>query len=222
MPNAIDERRGGRAADPIAHRFRRLDKQLADRDAVRVAGARPQRHQHQQRHQNGARPVRDLGDVKRRPARQQHDLDRHYRNRPPRHLAEQREQDAGEDVAAPRAAVRQDRRPRPRHMRRIERIPGRLQREIRFDRRADVESAAVEQRPAAVLALGRSNVSRDARLQLGLDPAEIVLQQNELGRDRHIRLELENPMSVGMLERDQRLAGPRDRLVEPRTRDIGS
>ena len=146
--------------------------------------------------------------MKRRPARQQHDLDRHYRNCPPRHFPEEREQDAGEDIAAPGAAARQNRRARPRHMGRIKRIPGGLQREIRFDRRADVESAAIEQRPAAVLALGGSNVSRDARLQLGLDPAQIVLQQYELGGDRDIRLQLKNPMSVSMLERDQRLAGP--------------
>ncbi len=136
---------------------------------VRVAGARPQRHQHEQRHEHGARPVRHLGDVERKPARQQHDLDRHHRHRPPRHLAEQREQDAREHVAAPRAAARQDRRARARHVRRVDRVASRLQREIGLDRGAEIESAAIKQRPAAIRSLGRADVSGDARLQLGLD-----------------------------------------------------
>ena len=40
--------------------LRRLAEQFADRHGMRVAGARAQRHQHQQRHENGARPVGDL------------------------------------------------------------------------------------------------------------------------------------------------------------------
>ena len=156
------QRRAGRAGDPVAHRLRRLDEQLADRDAMRVAGPRPQRHQHQKRHQHGARPIGDLGDVKRRPAGQQHDLDRHHRNRAPRHLAEQGEGNPGEDVAPPRTAAGQDRRPRARHVRRLDRVAGRLQREIGLDRAADVERTAVIERPAAVLALLGADELRDA------------------------------------------------------------
>ena len=77
--------------------------------------------QHEQRHEDGARPVGDLGEVEREPARQQHDLDRHHRHGAPGHLAEQRQQDAGEDVAARRAAARQDRLAGARHVRRVDR-----------------------------------------------------------------------------------------------------
>ena len=78
-------------------------------DALRVARLRLERLQHQQRHDHGARPVRDLVEVERKPLRQQHDLDRHHRHRAPRHHAEQRQQHAGEDVALLGAAARADR-----------------------------------------------------------------------------------------------------------------
>src|SRR5215831_21042718 len=113
--------------------------------------------------------------MKRRPARQQHDLDRHDRYGPPWNLAEHCEQDAREYVAAPRAAACQDRRPGSFHMRCFDRIPGGLQREISLDRRAEVESAPVKQRPTPVCALGRANIPGDPCLQLRLDTAEIVL-----------------------------------------------
>ena len=115
-----------------------------------IARARPLRHQHQQRHDHGARPVGDLGQMEREPARQQHDLDRHHRHRAPRQFAEERELDAGEDVAVGGAAMRQDRRARPRHVRRVGRVARGLQREIGFDARREIELAAVKQRPAAM------------------------------------------------------------------------
>src|ERR1700738_3967654 len=75
-----------------------------------------------------------------------------------------------------RAAPRQDRRSRPCHVGRVDRVPRGLQREISFDRSAEVESAPMKQRPTAIRTLGRANVSRDPRLQLGLDAAEVVLE----------------------------------------------
>ena len=65
-----------------------------------------QRHQHQQRHDDGAAPIRNLVEMERKPPRQQHDLDRHHRHRAPRHEAEQRQHALGEDVGAGRAAAR--------------------------------------------------------------------------------------------------------------------
>ena len=53
-PEGYGERRGGRTADPIPHRFRRLQKKLADGDAERVEGPRAQGHQDEQRHENRA------------------------------------------------------------------------------------------------------------------------------------------------------------------------
>ena len=102
--------------------------------------------------------------------------------------------DAGEDIAAPRAAARQDRRARARHMRRIDRVAGRLQREIGLDRGAEIEGAAVEQRPAAMRRPGwRADSARCAASSSGVDRVEIMLQQDIFGRDRRVGLELERP-----------------------------
>ena len=45
-----------------------------------VARLRPLRHQHHQRHDDGAAPIGDLVEMERKPSRQQHDLDRHHRH----------------------------------------------------------------------------------------------------------------------------------------------
>jgi hypothetical protein len=138
--------------------------------------------------------------VKRKPARQQHDLDRHDRHRVPRHLAEQGEHDSGEDVAAAGAATRQDRRTSALHVRRVDRIAGGLQRKVRLDRRAQVEFAAVEQRPAAMLGLGGLEIARDAPFEIRLGRAEIMLQEDVFGRDCRIGLQLEHPVAVLALQ----------------------
>src|SRR5262249_6149347 len=44
--------------------------------------------------------------------------------------------------------------------------------------------------------------------------AEIVLEQHVFGRDGAVRLELEHPMAVRLLLRDERLGGARDRVIE--------
>ena len=159
---------------------------------------------------SGTMTVRDqydtLLEMEREPARQQHDLDRHHRHRAPRHLAEQRELDAGEDVARAAPPRAQDRRARPHHMRRVGRVARRLQREIGLDAGGQVEIAAVEQRPAAMLALDGAQILRQRRLDAVVDLAEIMLQQDVFGRDGRIGLELEGPMAVGALLRQQRLA----------------
>ncbi len=49
--------------------------------AALVARARLERLQHQQRHQHGAAPIGNLRQVEEEPVRQQHDLDRHQRER---------------------------------------------------------------------------------------------------------------------------------------------
>ena len=88
--NGIDAAKEQEPAPALMRRFRRrpdrcrgLDKKLVDADAERIFRARAQRLQHQQRHQNGPRPIGHLGQMERKPARQQHDLDRHFRNAAP-------------------------------------------------------------------------------------------------------------------------------------------
>ena len=109
------------------------------------------RHQHQQRHDHRARPVRHLGQVEREPQRQVHDLQRHHRHGAPRHLAEQGELSPGEDVGALGPAGLEDRGAGAGHVRGVRVVADRLQRVIRLHAGRQVEGAIVEQRPAAVL-----------------------------------------------------------------------
>ena len=96
-----------------------------------------------------------------------------------------------------RAAVRQQRLAGADHVRRVDVVADHLQREIGLHRRADVEGAAVEQRPAAVLALDAAQVDADLALQLQVVRlAEIVAQQHVFGRDGGVGLQLEHPVAV--------------------------
>ena len=192
-------------------RRRRLAKQLVDRDALGIARLRLLRLQHQERHDHGAAPIRDLVEVEREPARQQHDLDRHHRHRAPGNEPEQGQHHPREHIGVRGAAARQDRLPRPHHVRSVDRIPDHLEREIGLHAGAHVEGAVVEQRPTAVLALDATQIDRDlgfelARHRLG----EIVAQQDIFGRNGGVGFELEHPMPVRLLQGEQRAGGRLD------------
>ena len=150
-----------RALRPGLHLVGRRDEQLRDVHVARVLRLRLQRLQDEKRHHHGARPVGHLVEVEREPRRQEHDLDRHGRHRAPRHFAVEREQRAGEDVGARRAAAREDRLARAAHVRRVDRVADHLQREIGLHAGAHVELAFVEERPAAVRSLDAAEI--DAR-----------------------------------------------------------
>jgi hypothetical protein len=134
--------------------------------------------------------------VKRKPAREKHDLDRHDGNRAPGNFAEQSQCDADEDARPPGAATRQDRRPRLLHVRSVGRVSSSLQCEIGDDRGAQIELTAMEQRPPAARALAFAKIGREAPLQVGLDGPEIVLQQDEGGRHRGVGFQFEHPVAV--------------------------
>ena len=128
-----------RALWPLAHSFGRRDEQLRDRDAARIGGARLQRLQHQQRDHHRARPIGDLVEMEGKPARQEHDLDRHGRHAAPGNGAVEREQEAGEDIALRRAAMGEDRFARMGHVRRLGIVADHLERKIGLDAGAHVE-----------------------------------------------------------------------------------
>ena len=88
-------------------------------------------------------------------------------------------------------------------MRRIGRVAGCLQREIGDDRGAEVEFAAMEQRPSAVCPLGLAKIGGEALLQVGLDCAEIMLQQDKGSRHRRVGFQFEHPVAVFALQRHQ-------------------
>ncbi len=72
----------------------------------------------------------------------------------------------------------------------------------------------MEQRPAAIRALDAAQIDADPAFQLRVDPVEVVLQQDVLGRDRRIRLQLEQPVAVGGLPRAERGLGGVDGGLE--------
>ncbi len=205
----------GRRSD----RLRRLEKQLVDRHALGVARLGLERLQHQERHDDGTAPIGDLVEMEREPLRQQHDLDRHDRHGPPRNEAEQRQHQPREHIGRRRAAAEADRLARAHHVRGIDGIADHLEREIGFHARAHVEGAVLEQRPAAVVVVGLDapQVDRDLALELGGDGlAEIVPQQHVFGWNGGVGLELEHPMPIGTLQREQRVRRGIDAAVERR------
>ncbi len=127
-----------------------------------------------------------------------------------------REHDAREHIRAFGAAARAHRLARAAHVRRHRRIVAdHLEREIGLHGRAHVEIAVAEQRPAAVRALDAAQIDRDLRFQLRVHRlAEIVPKQHVFGRDGGVGLELEDPMAVGTLAREQRIGRRGDGAIE--------
>ena len=105
---------------------------------------------------------------------------------------------------------------RPHHVRRIRVVARQLQRVVRLDAAADIERAAVIQRPAAVVGLVRAQVDGDLRSSAGIDLVQEVHHQDVFGRDGAVRLELEQPVALRALAGQQRSRAARDGAVERR------
>ena len=184
--------------------MRLLQEQLIDTDTADIFRLRLQRRQNHQRHDRGPRPIRNLVDMKRRPHRQQHDLDRQHRRAPPFQHPEHRQQEAGENVAVDGAATRPDRLARARHVRRAGRIADHLQREIGFHAGAHVKGAIMHQRPAAMRPLRPAQILGDLGFERSVDRlAEVMTQQNIFGPDAAVGFQLEHPMSIRLLAVEQ-------------------
>ena len=153
--------------------------------------------------------------MKRKPLRQQHDLDRHHRHAAPRQHAVEREQRACEYVRARRAAARQNGLARASHVGRLRIVADHPEREIRLHARAHVERAVVKERPAAVRALDATQILRDLGLEHGIDRlAAVMPQQDIFGGNRGVGFQLEHPMPVGLLAIEQRRRRMRDAAIE--------
>ena len=73
---------------------------------------------------------------------------------------------------------------------------------------AIIESAIAEQRPTAMIALDAAQIGRDLGLEHGIDRlAKIMAQQHVFRRYGRVRFELEDPMSVALLQCEQRRRG---------------
>ena len=194
----------------------RAREKLVDLHAARIARPRLERLQDQQGNQDGPAPIRNPRQVERKPPRQKHDFDRNNRHGRPGDHAKQRQEDAREDVGRARTAVGQNGLARAQHVRCVGRIAGELERQVRFDARADIEPAAVKQRPSAVGTLQAAQIDCDLGLEGRVALAEEVLQDDVLGRNGGVGLQLEHPMPVRAPEFQQCRAGRLDCALEAR------
>ena len=101
----------------------------------------------------------------------------------------------------------------PAHVRGVCRVAREPQRDVRLDGRRQVRGAAVEGRPGSVLALLRADPACGRVLLLGREDAEEVADEEILGVDRHVRLQLALPPAVRVLEREQVPAAARERAA---------
>ena len=152
--------------------------------------------------------------MKRAPARDQGELDRHERNAAPWHLAEEGERNAREDVRARGAPMRQNRRACSRHMRFLRVVADELEGVIGLHRAAQVERAARVERPSAA-DLARAQIAREALLEMGIDFVEVVHHQHVLGGNGAVGFELVAPVPLGLLRGQQCAKRVPCRGIEP-------
>ena len=103
-------------------------------------------------------------------------------------------------------------------MRGFRRIAGKLERKVRLHARADIQAAAVEQRPPAVRPLQPPQINRDFGFESRVGLAQEVLQYDVLRRNGRVGFELENPMTIRTLPLHQRGGRRLDGAVETRLR----
>ena len=198
-----------RARESEVGRRRRAKPELGDGRFRADVGVRPVRHQERQRYDRAARPARHGVDVDGEPRRQEHELDGHRRDASPGELPEVGEPDAREDARTREPALTDDeitgasqRRLGPFHARQ-------LQGEVCLNRGAKLGWAAGVVVPAAVGHLLGEEVAGD------LDGGSFALaaqeghQQDVLGLEDRIALELRDPVSLLGLLRQQPVSRPR-------------
>jgi hypothetical protein len=163
-----------------------------------------------ERDERAARPAGEVVDRKRRRRRQQHELYGDRRHPLPRPLAQEREEALGENPRPRDAAACLDEVARLRA--RVD--AGELQRGVGLDGRVQVAGAVVPDWPGAVIALPREQLVRDPPVELRRAQAEDVVPEQVLRGHRHVRLELADPVAVGVLELEQATRRGVDRRVE--------
>ena len=201
-----------RSRDRLARRLdRHARSQLAD--AERDADARLERRRDRERDERLPRPAAERVDRERRARGQEDLLRRERRHVLPRPQREQRQPHAGEDAGPFHSPEVADQLRRAAHVLGVLAVAGEPERDVRLDRRREVCRAAEEGRPAPVVALLRADPARGRRPLLRGQDAEVVADEEILGVDRHVGLELALPPAVGMLEREQVRGAARERLL---------
>ncbi len=211
------------AARAVVASGRRLDvlQQLGDAARGRQRDDRLGGPDDRQRHEDRPRPAGHVVDRERRALRREHHLGRHGGNGLPGDLPEHRQVRSRVRVGAADAAQRLDGGARGPHVRRVGRLARDLQREVAETRNRDVRRAAQILVPAAA---GQRLVANDAGQGsdfFGIATSEERLQQNDVAFERRVPLQLRQPVPVGVLARDQPVAGGGDRRLDARARRRG-
>ena len=115
----------------------------------------------------------------------------------------QREPHAGEDTALLDAAGLADERGGAGHVLGVRGIAGDPEPDVRLDGRGEIAGAAEVGRPRAVGALLAADPLRGRRDRARVEQPEEVAQEDVLGVDRHVGLELALPPALIALEREQ-------------------
>ena len=182
-------------------------------ELVEPEGCRPRRLQRRRDLQSDdrlPRPAAERVDRERRPGGEEHLLRRQHGDRLPAPEAEQRQPHASEDPCLLEAAELGDHRAGSRHVLGGGVVAGEAQPDVRLDRGRQVGRAAEVGGEAAVLALSRADPARRRSRRRLVEEAEVVAEEQILGVDRDVGLQLALPVAVGVLQLEQ--AG--DRTVE--------
>src|SRR5207247_8684882 len=102
------------------------------------------------------------------------------------------------------------------HGRIVRRDAGHLHREVDLDRRGEIGGAALEEAPPAVRVLPTAQEGHRAPLDAAVDAIDEAVQQEGLGGQRAVGLELADPVTIGRLAREEVVLDAGGRLVESR------
>src|SRR5262249_1303823 len=138
--------------------------------------------------------------MKRKPAGQQRAFYRQERYGSPRNLLKNCKHDSSKNIGPRGSPQAKDGLPRSGHMRELRIVTGGVSCVVGFNRATNLSGSNVIKRPTAVLPLVGPQVGCKFSLQPVIDLGQMVHHQNILGRDRAIRLQLETPVTVGVLE----------------------
>ena len=152
-----------------------------------------------QRNEHCPAPRRHFVNVKRRPARQEHYLQRYRRQIFPWEHTKQCEVKLAERVHLRNPAQAHYGRARFMHERRIHRTTGKLQSKIGLHGRVNFARSPVINVPAAVGQLAFKNVTDATPLQLRVHFAAPVHEDDVVGAQRAIDQQLAAPLPVGFL-----------------------
>src|SRR5262249_38653092 len=149
------------------------------------------------------------------PAGQEHDLDRHRRDPAPRVLAEEGQRDLGEDVRLDQPPALANPLPGPGHGRVVGRDPAELHGEVRLDRRRQVAGPCLVEVPGPVSRLPLAEVLDGLPLEGPVWRGQEVAEEEILGRDGGVGLELPHPKTGWSLSPKEMILRAADGAVDP-------